>query len=1090
MKVQPAIIGEIQQYISLGEFEKAGECMKKVKDGAAMYDDTAAILDAHICEALGDREGMLLAIRSGLKYDCCSYELYDMLGYYYLPVNINQAYLCFQNALFHCNKEEDRRIIEEELKQLQDSGQIEVRNTAIIIVSYNAGYMMQKNVECIRQTLPAGTYEIVVVDNASDDGITQWLKEQKDIRLIENKENAGFPRACNQGVAALAGTKQEENDIFLLNNDTRLAHGSLFWLRMGLYERERIGATGSISNYAGNNQQVEVEFPLPADYLEYAGKTVNLPWDNPYEERVRLSGFAMLIRRNVWNAVGGFDEDFSPGYFEDDDLSVKISALGYQLLLCKNSFIYHAGSQSFAGRSDVEDILLKHHALFMEKHGFDILEYAYPDQDTIGAIPFGKEEEFNLLQIGSGLGADLKYLHTMFPKAHVIGIEPRDALLQISKTTEAVFADAASLKKVFQQPVFQVLLLNRMQQLKLSNEEWKTIVTLCRKDCIMLPNPMGNTTLQKGDIRPEQIKLVIWDLDQTFWRGILSEGPVEPVEENIALVKRLTDCGIVNSISSKNHKEEAMAVLKDWGLEKYFVFPDINWEGKGRQIRQKLEDMGLRAENVLFLDDDVRNLGEAEYYNKGIMTGGPDRIPELDRYISSLEPSDPDHKRLERYQILERKRQAESDFASKEQFLEYSDIRLEIRNDCLGELDRITELVARTNQLNYTKVRDNREEIQKLLENPWINKGYIKVKDRFGDYGIVGFYCFDQANEKLRHFLFSCRVIGMGIEQCIYTMLGSPKLTPVEPVAVKLVPGAETPWIHFAMEEPPKEDLKAGMAGSTPDAAENKIQILFKGPCDLSAIESYLSGGNIVTEFNYVNDRGFITTGQNHSMHIWESAVFSKEQMDEILAEVPFLTAGDFQTSLFQKEYHIICYSLLPDCHAGLYRNKRTGAYISFGSRNFDLTAPKNRKGYIDGTIVNHFFPFTEEILENFSKNWEFVGATSEEDLLRNLEYMYTHVPGKPIFLLFLGSEIEYEGVNEEFAHHAEVHKRINALVKEFAADKERIKIIEMTKFIHSQNDYEDCINHFSRNVYYDLATEVCSYINAGTSLLTPGISS
>ena len=160
-----------------------------------------------------------------------------------------------------------------------------------------------------------------------------------------------------------------------------------------------------------------------------------------------------------------------------------------------------------------------------------------------------------------------------------------------------------------------------------------------------------------------------------------------------------------------------------------------------------------------------------------------------------------------------------------------------------------------------------------------------------------------------------------------------------------------------------------------------------------------------------------------------------------------------------------------------------------FGSRNFDLTAPKNRKGYIDGTIVNHFFPFTEEILENFSKNWEFVGATSEEDLLRNLEYMYTHVPGKPIFLLFLGSEIEYEGVNEEFAHHAEVHKRINALVKEFAADKERIKIIEMTKFIHSQNDYEDCINHFSRNVYYDLATEVCSYINAGTSLLTPGIS-
>ena len=59
-----------------------------------------------------------------------------------------------------------------------------------------------------------------------------------------------------------------------------------------------------------------------------------------------------------------------------------------------------------------------------------------------------------------------------------------------------------------------------------------------------------------------KIKLVIWDLDETFWKGILSEGEVEPIEANIGLVRRLTDIGIVNSICSKNDIDKAEAALK------------------------------------------------------------------------------------------------------------------------------------------------------------------------------------------------------------------------------------------------------------------------------------------------------------------------------------------------------------------------------------------------------------------------------------------------------------------------------------------------------------------------------------------------
>ncbi|MDE6742388.1 MAG: glycosyltransferase family 2 protein [Lachnospiraceae bacterium] len=452
------------------------------KDGKPTIE--AIIMEASRCESVGDREGMFLAIQKGLKQEYDNYELYYMLGFYYLSENIDQAYLCFQNALFYCKNEEDRATILADMENLEQTGRISVRNTAILIVSYNACYFMQRNIENIRKTLPEGSYRIVVVDNASTDGVAEWLQEQDDIVLLQNKENVGFAPACNQGVNLLENLNA--TDIFLLNNDTRLAPNALFWLRIGLYENEKIGAVGSCSNYAGNEQQIEVEFTLPDEYLQY-GASVNVPLQEPYEERVRLSGFAMLVRGDVWEATGGMDEDFAPGYFEDDDLSMKILKAGYKLLFCKNSFIYHAGSQSFAKNSDVEQIIIDHYQLFIKKYGFDILNYVNVDQEMIREIPYQKEDAFNILQIGSGIGADLKYICTKYPKANVIGVESEAALYEISKKTDIVFRNLTELKKIFQQPVFQVLLIAKKKYGGLSREDMAVIESVCLPGCIVLP---------------------------------------------------------------------------------------------------------------------------------------------------------------------------------------------------------------------------------------------------------------------------------------------------------------------------------------------------------------------------------------------------------------------------------------------------------------------------------------------------------------------------------------------------------------------------------------------------------------------------
>ncbi len=593
------------------------------------------------------------------------------------------------------------------------------------------------------------------------------------------------------------------------------------------------------------------------------------------------------------------------------------------------------------------------------------------------------------------------------------------------------------------------------------------------KDTIMGQNDRGrgegNENEGKYDLfHFEKIKLVIWDMDETLWNGTLSEGTVELPETNRSLLYSLADHGIVNSISSKNDEEPVFDELKKYGICDLFVFNNINWEDKGPQIKDKLEAMGLRAENTLFIDDNPRNLEEAKHYSPEIMTATPDIIPYMAEYYSALPGNDKERKRLDQYKLLEKKTSAEKSSTSKEDFLFESDIRVTINKNCLEELDRIHEMVKRTNQLNYTKKRDDKRFVERLITDDWTDCAYIKVRDRFGDYGIVGFYCYNRREKQMEHFLFSCRVLGMGIEQFVYNKLGCPDFEVAEPVAVKLETHKEVDWIREDTDTEIKVDRER----------DNRVKVLIKGPCDMSAIEPYLIGGSITTEFNFVNNKGFITAGQNHTIHIYEGNELSDNEIEEIIRGVPFLSKEDFKTLMFENEYNVILLSMLTDCHAGVYRHKNTGAMISFGSVNFDLTDENNFNGYIEGRIQNHLFPFTKEILEEFSLNWEFIGTTPDEVLIYNLQYIYDNVPGNPMIVLLLGSEIEYIGENAEFADHAERHKRVNALIREFAEGKSRIKLIDFTDYIASQEDYEDGINHFSRRVYYDVATKTVEYIN------------
>ncbi|RII34615.1 methyltransferase domain-containing protein [Clostridium chromiireducens] len=322
------------------------------------------------------------------------------------------------------------------MKNLKEKFEVTVNNYSIIILTYNNLDYTKKCIESIKKFNKINNYEIVIVDNNSTDGTTEWLKQQKDIKYILNTENKGFPTGCNQGIEIT----ETKNDIFLLNNDTVIMPNSIFNLRMGLYSNEKIGATGAVSNHVSYYQQIGQTYDTFEEYMEFA-KQNNITNENSYESRLKLVGFAMLIKRNVLDKVGKLDELFTPGNFEDDDLCFRIILEGYKLLLCKDSFIYHAGSVSF-GKDPIQfrNTLEMNTKKFEEKWGFNSSYSTFIRQEIIDLID-NNDKNINVLEVGCACGATLLSIKNKYPNSNIYGIELNESAAKIAGTFADVRAE-------------------------------------------------------------------------------------------------------------------------------------------------------------------------------------------------------------------------------------------------------------------------------------------------------------------------------------------------------------------------------------------------------------------------------------------------------------------------------------------------------------------------------------------------------------------------------------------------------------------------------------------------------------------------
>jgi len=107
-------------------------------------------------------------------------------------------------------------------------------------------------------------------------------------------------------------------------------------------------------------------------------------------------------------------------------------------------------------------------------------------------------------------------------------------------------------------------------------------------------------------------------------------------------------------------------------------------------------------------------------------------------------------------------------------FLRQSDIKVAVLPPTEKDLDRLEDLINRSNQLNFTKLRVDQSALTHYVNPTNSNTGAVWVRDKYGDYGLAGFYALEDG--ALTQFAFSCRILGFGVESWLYQKLGCPPL--------------------------------------------------------------------------------------------------------------------------------------------------------------------------------------------------------------------------------------------------------------------------------------------------------------------------
>jgi FkbH-like protein len=573
----------------------------------------------------------------------------------------------------------------------------------------------------------------------------------------------------------------------------------------------------------------------------------------------------------------------------------------------------------------------------------------------------------------------------------------------------------------------------------------------------------------------DDIRLVIWDLDETFWQGTLTEGGHKYIRRNHDLIVELARRGIMSSICSKNDFDQVKTVLQAEGIWDYFIFPSIDWTPKAHRIQRLIESIGLRPATVLFIDDNQQNLYQTLAEIPDINIAAPSIIPDLRTHQKLHGKADFDLSRLKQYKVLEQKQNDKGTIGSGNlEFLRRSNIKVYFEYEVENHIERVIELINRTNQLNFTKERlpEDFDEAKRVffpfLRNPGTTAGLVRVTDNYGDYGFVGFYAMTEINRQysLRHFCFSCRTLNMYIENFVYNFIGRPCLEVKGEVLSDLT--SITPDVDW-IEALPIDKL---------NVVENDRKIIkfdrmyARGGCDLMALMHYfsLNCANITGEFNGIKNWQYLRT--DHSSFLYY-ALFGLTDAQLRAAGGLGYDIDDFKTAFpWNDPPPVLLLSFWADSDISVYRHGESGIELPYylGGGTEDLISDVELAERLINQDVHR------ERVNQLCAEWEYIGPLTPAQMTERYRGFLRLIPKSSKVFMTLANERGKDFFLDESRPIAKNHRDYNVALREAAEGFENVVLIDIGSFIDGPDDLLD-INHLRRDLYFKIYQNILSFL-------------
>ncbi|MES2634419.1 MAG: glycosyltransferase [Pseudomonadota bacterium] len=216
---------------------------------------------------------------------------------------------------------------------------------SLIVLCYNNLALTKACVESVEKHSLWPNLELILVDNASSDDTPAWLteyaKDRSWVKLVLNSENLGFAAGNNVGLKVATG-----DYLIMLNNDTEVSPGWIHGLHRHFVSDPGLGMVGPVTDNIGNEARIDVGYTDKADMPAWAAARAVHHAGERIDNRV-LAFFCVALRRKVYEEVGGLDEAFGLGFFEDDDYCNRARAAGWRLAIAEDVFVHHHLSASF-----------------------------------------------------------------------------------------------------------------------------------------------------------------------------------------------------------------------------------------------------------------------------------------------------------------------------------------------------------------------------------------------------------------------------------------------------------------------------------------------------------------------------------------------------------------------------------------------------------------------------------------------------------------------------------------------------------------------------------------------------------------------